>query len=247
VWQICTTWPKRDYLQDTTAPRYRDHSMTSRSIARLIRIDGHRCPTLHRLWRISPEATACRCVASRRFTSFYSFLLRPRRMIAVRRPLDRKGRSLLKKVWCCRSFYLTSHHQSANPAVPTTAVMAVEISNESAASLIQSVTALHFQSAALPRWWTAKPQTLPTGLLWWPTNRCILHPLGLLGPSISVVGPCLAVVWLAVGAAPSLLRPSLLSRWCWLVIGLVARWMMGRWSKITASNWLSDHLANCGI
>jgi hypothetical protein len=46
--------------------------------------------------------------------------------------------------------YLTSHHQSANPAV-TTAVMAVEISNESAASLIQSVTALHFQSAALPR------------------------------------------------------------------------------------------------
>jgi hypothetical protein len=37
-----------------------------------------------------------------------------------------------------------------------------------------------------------------------------MHPLGLLGPSISAVGPCLAVVWLVVGAAPSLLRPSLL-------------------------------------
>ena len=40
--------------------------------------------------------------------------------------------------------YLAGHHQSANPAVPMTAVMAVETSNESAASLIQSVTALQF-------------------------------------------------------------------------------------------------------
>jgi hypothetical protein len=44
-------------------------------------------------------------------------------------------------------FYLKSHHRSAKAAVPMMAVMPVEISNESAASLIQSVTALHFQSA----------------------------------------------------------------------------------------------------
>ena len=50
-----------------------------------------------------------------------------------------------------RCFYLTSNHQSANPTVPRTAVMAVEISNESAASLIQSVTVHNFQSAPLPR------------------------------------------------------------------------------------------------
>ena len=41
-----------------------------------------------------------------------------------------------------------SHHQSAKPVV---AVMAVEIRNERAASLIQSVTARNFQSAQLPR------------------------------------------------------------------------------------------------
>jgi hypothetical protein len=41
-------------------------------------------------------------------------------------------------------------HQSANQAVPMMAVMAVEINNESAASLIQSVTVHNFQSAPLP-------------------------------------------------------------------------------------------------
>ena len=48
-------------------------------------------------------------------------------------------------------FYLISHHQSAKPVVPTAAVMAVEISNESVASLIQSVTTHNFQSAQFPR------------------------------------------------------------------------------------------------
>jgi len=43
-----------------------------------------------------------------------------------------------------------SNHQSANPAVPMVAVMAVEINNESAANLIQSVTVHNFQSAQLP-------------------------------------------------------------------------------------------------
>jgi hypothetical protein len=43
--------------------------------------------------------------------------------------------------WC---FYLMSHHQRANQAVPMMAVMAVEINNESAASLIQSVTSSPF-------------------------------------------------------------------------------------------------------
>ena len=42
-----------------------------------------------------------------------------------------------------------SHHQSAKPVVATMAVMAVEISNESAASLIQTVTAHDFQSASI--------------------------------------------------------------------------------------------------
>lgn len=41
-------------------------------------------------------------------------------------------------------------HQTAKAAAKMT-VMAVEISNESAASLIQSVTAHNFQSAQLPR------------------------------------------------------------------------------------------------
>jgi hypothetical protein len=44
-----------------------------------------------------------------------------------------------------------SHHQSAKPVVAATAVMAIEISNESAANLIQSVTVHGFQSAQLPR------------------------------------------------------------------------------------------------
>jgi hypothetical protein len=43
-----------------------------------------------------------------------------------------------------------SHHQSANPAVPMMAVMAIEINNESAANLIQSVTVHNFPSAPLP-------------------------------------------------------------------------------------------------
>ena len=47
--------------------------------------------------------------------------------------------------------YFVNHHQTAKATVPTTAVMAVEINNESAASLIQSVTAHNFQSAQLPR------------------------------------------------------------------------------------------------
>jgi hypothetical protein len=43
--------------------------------------------------------------------------------------------------------YLASHHQSANPAMPMVAVMAVEINNETAANLIHSVTVHNFQSA----------------------------------------------------------------------------------------------------
>jgi hypothetical protein len=43
-----------------------------------------------------------------------------------------------------------SNHQSANPAVPMTAVNAVEINNESAANLIQSVKVHNFRSAQLP-------------------------------------------------------------------------------------------------
>jgi hypothetical protein len=50
-----------------------------------------------------------------------------------------------------RCVYLRSHHQSANPAVPMTAVRAAETSNESAANLNQSVTVHNFQSAQLPR------------------------------------------------------------------------------------------------
>ena len=47
---------------------------------------------------------------------------------------------------------------------------------------------------------------------------------GLFGPSIPNVTSCLAVVWLALGGSPSSPRwPSLLSRWCWLIIGRVAR------------------------
>ena len=42
-------------------------------------------------------------------------------------------------------------HQTAKAAVPKMAVMAIEINNESAANLIQSVTAHNFQSAQLPR------------------------------------------------------------------------------------------------
>jgi hypothetical protein len=38
--------------------------------------------------------------------------------------------------------YFVNHHQTAKATVPTTAVMAVEINNESAASLIQSVTVI---------------------------------------------------------------------------------------------------------
>ena len=38
--------------------------------------------------------------------------------------------------------YFVNHHQTAMTTVPTTAVMAVEINNESAASLIQSVTVI---------------------------------------------------------------------------------------------------------
>ena len=38
--------------------------------------------------------------------------------------------------------YFVNHHQTAKTTVPTTAVMAVEINNESAASLIQSVTVM---------------------------------------------------------------------------------------------------------
>ena len=45
---------------------------------------------------------------------------------------------------CC---YFLNHHQTAKAAVPTTAVMEIEISNESAVSLIQSVTAHNIQSA----------------------------------------------------------------------------------------------------
>ena len=38
--------------------------------------------------------------------------------------------------------YFVNHHQTAKTTVPTTAVMAVEINNESAASLIQLVTVM---------------------------------------------------------------------------------------------------------
>jgi hypothetical protein len=43
-----------------------------------------------------------------------------------------------------------SHHQKAKAVVATMAVMAVEINNERAASLIQSVTVHNFQLAPLP-------------------------------------------------------------------------------------------------
>ena len=45
--------------------------------------------------------------------------------------------------------YRKSHHQIAKAAVANTAVMAVEISNENAANLIQSVTAHDFQSSSI--------------------------------------------------------------------------------------------------
>ena len=40
--------------------------------------------------------------------------------------------------------YFVNHHQTAKTTVPRTAVMAVEINNESAASLIHSVTVHNF-------------------------------------------------------------------------------------------------------
>jgi hypothetical protein len=47
-----------------------------------------------------------------------------------------------------------------------------------------------------------------------------LHPVGLFDPST----PCLALVRLVLGGSPSSPRwPSLLSRWCWLIIGQLAR------------------------
>ena len=46
--------------------------------------------------------------------------------------------------------------------------------------------------------------------------------MGLFGPSVHDVAPCPTVVWLALGGSPLSRRwPSLLSRWCWLVIGPV--------------------------
>jgi hypothetical protein len=44
-----------------------------------------------------------------------------------------------------------NHHQIAKAAVPMMAVMAIEINNESAANLIQSVNVHNFPSAPLPR------------------------------------------------------------------------------------------------
>jgi hypothetical protein len=41
-------------------------------------------------------------------------------------------------------------HQTAKAAVAKMAVMAIEINNESAANLIQSITVQNFQSAPLP-------------------------------------------------------------------------------------------------
>ena len=45
--------------------------------------------------------------------------------------------------------YRKNHHKIAKAAVANTAVMAVEISNENAANLIQSVTAHDFQSSSI--------------------------------------------------------------------------------------------------
>jgi hypothetical protein len=53
--------------------------------------------------------------------------------------------------------YLASHHQSANPAMPMVAVMAVEINNETAANLIHSVTVHNFQSAPRFCLWSYVP------------------------------------------------------------------------------------------
>jgi len=103
--------------------------------------------------------------------------------------------------------YCKSHRQIAKAAVAKTAVMEVEINNESAASLNQSVTAHHFQSARLPRQSVnGKPRTCPTGLIWWPTNLCIPHPLGLFGSFIPNVASGLAVVRLLFVGSPLSLR-----------------------------------------
>ena len=48
-----------------------------------------------------------------------------------------------------RCVYLMTPHQTAKAAVAKTAVMAVEISNERAPNLIQSVTAHDFQSGSI--------------------------------------------------------------------------------------------------
>jgi hypothetical protein len=49
-----------------------------------------------------------------------------------------------------RCFYLMNPHQTAKAAVAKMAVMAIEINNESAANLIQSITVQNFQLAPSP-------------------------------------------------------------------------------------------------